>query len=49
MSDWESREAYEHWRIGPAHQGRRTPLRPYQDRGRRPHYEVYDVLGEDVS
>ncbi|MFI8877753.1 antibiotic biosynthesis monooxygenase family protein [Streptomyces sp. NPDC055243] len=44
ITDWEDADAYERWRQGPAHQQRKTPLRPYQDQQRTPCYELYEVL-----
>ncbi|UFQ18600.1 MULTISPECIES: antibiotic biosynthesis monooxygenase family protein [Streptomyces] len=44
VTDWQDADAYESWRQGPAHQQRKTPLRPYQDRRRTPCYELYEVL-----
>ncbi|MFW5415212.1 antibiotic biosynthesis monooxygenase [Nocardiopsis sp. CNT-189] len=49
VSDWERREAYETWRQGPAYQGKKTPLHPYQDRNRRPHYEIYEVFEDGAA
>ncbi|WP_173869571.1 antibiotic biosynthesis monooxygenase [Streptomyces albus subsp. chlorinus] len=49
VTDWQGADAYEAWRQGPAHQRRKTPLRPYQDPRRKPCYELYEVLSPDAA
>jgi heme-degrading monooxygenase HmoA len=44
LSEWDSLAAYQAWEQGPDHQGKPSPLRPYQDRTRGPHYVVYQQL-----
>ncbi|MGC4994535.1 antibiotic biosynthesis monooxygenase family protein [Nocardia salmonicida] len=43
FSEWASLAAYRAWRRGPDHEdgAKVSPLRPYQDRSREPHYVIY--------
>jgi heme oxygenase (mycobilin-producing) len=44
MSEWESLAAFQVWEQGFQHRKTTSPLRPYQDRARGRHYEVFRVV-----
>ncbi|HEY3477982.1 MAG TPA: antibiotic biosynthesis monooxygenase family protein [Streptomyces sp.] len=44
LSEWADLPAFQAWEQGPAHRGKTSPLRPYQDRDRGRHYGIYEVV-----
>jgi heme-degrading monooxygenase HmoA len=44
LSEWADLAAFQAWESGPAHRGKTSPLRPYQDRERGRHYGIYQVV-----
>lgn len=44
VSGWRDLQAFEAWRTGPGHRARSTPLTPFKDRSRAPHWEVYEEV-----